>query len=1149
MPPGASPIVLYEFEEGSGSEVLDTASDGAPLDLTIEDSNAISWINGGLSIGAPTVIQSATSAAKVTSAIKASGEVTIEAWLSVDNSAQAGPSRIVSLSVDSGSRNVTLGQVAAQYDVRLRSDDASINDNGTPSTRSDAGVDPSKKQHVVYTLNAAGLATLYIDGVAVTTNTIPGSLSNWDEAFPLMLGNELGGGRPWLGELYQVAIFDQALTASVVSARFAYGDTYAALPPTILPAEVLTPTVQPGGRLEIQYHWDAVPMADDYVMFVHFLDANNRLVFQNDHAPPARTSTWHGPTSWTRGRTVPATLAEGTYKIIVGLYESGNGPRQTLSMGAGVTHAGHKRYLIGTFEVMAELPTELPTVLPVEVLTPVVQPGDTLRIKYRWDAVPMADDYVMFVHFLDANNRLAFQNDHPPATRTSTWHGPTSWTRSRTVPVTLAEGTYKILVGLYESGNGPRQTLSTGAGVTDAGHKRYLIGTFEVTTTELPTVLPAEVLTPVVQPGDTVDIKYHWDAVPMANDYVMFVHFRDANNRLAFQNDHAPATRTSTWSGLTSWTRGRTVPATLAEGTYEIIVGLYQSGNGPRQSILAGSGVTEAGNFAYNVGSFSVTTTPIVIQIEVEDFREGGNGVAYFDSTPGNSGGQHRGEDVDIISNDGGLAVNNVASREWLTFDINVPVAGEYEVDFRFARGGSSSSTVHFELNDVDISGPVEVGPSANWGTYETQALPRLSLPAGQHVLKLFYDDGGINTNWFRLTLAEGPPPSSVPQVEPAPGKVDASTSSKITASFDAFNVSNMGSVNLTVKDQAADAFIDGAVTTQGSEISFSPSISLMNNRVYEVHATGSFLQYTGTIASTDYKWTFKTINPEVPNDPVITYCKDFNNDPIEDYYHDLTTNNSTVKDRWSAPGVTIGHASNRNSRIEGYMSTADQDGDRVLKLTFPAQWTRGVSNDGPDVSIHIPRDDEYYVSYRIKLAPGFFRDGPEGTKLPGFKGLGNVPANTGNCPPPEGKALTSRIALYNYRDSNVDSYVYHADKSNMCGDNFTWRDSSGNKIMLEENRWYHMELRTKLNSNIDVKDGIVEGWLDGVKLSSRNNLRFRTSDPGSAGMSLKINKISFILGMRENAPDGKDDYMYMDNFRISKTRVGPTVGALQCAG
>ena len=63
MPPGASPIVLYEFEEGSGSVVLDTASVGAPLDLTIEDSNAISWISGGLSIDAPTVIQSATSAA------------------------------------------------------------------------------------------------------------------------------------------------------------------------------------------------------------------------------------------------------------------------------------------------------------------------------------------------------------------------------------------------------------------------------------------------------------------------------------------------------------------------------------------------------------------------------------------------------------------------------------------------------------------------------------------------------------------------------------------------------------------------------------------------------------------------------------------------------------------------------------------------------------------------------------------------------------------------------------------------------------------------------------------------------------------------------------------------------------------------------
>lgn len=219
-----SPVVLYEINEGQGTILADTAANGTPLDLSIADTTSTSWLSGGISIHAPTVIQSATSAAKVSNAVKASNEITIEAWVSADNDSQTGPARIVSLSGSPSYRNFTLGQFASQYDIRLRSDDSSISNNGIPSTRSDlVSVTPSLKQHIVYTRNAIGLATIYINGTARATKIIPGSTSNWNATYPLMLANEISGDRPWLGDIYKVAIFDRALAPTVVASRFEGG--------------------------------------------------------------------------------------------------------------------------------------------------------------------------------------------------------------------------------------------------------------------------------------------------------------------------------------------------------------------------------------------------------------------------------------------------------------------------------------------------------------------------------------------------------------------------------------------------------------------------------------------------------------------------------------------------------------------------------------------------------------------------------------------------------------------------------------------------------------------------------------------------------------------------------------------------------------
>lgn len=160
-------------------------------------------------------------------AIKQSGQLTVEAWIVSANTDQKGPARIVSISRDTGSRNMTLGQDRSQFVLRLRTSET--NEQGTPELCTPEGsVLAGQLQHVVATYDGAR-ATFYLDGqpVADTTHFAGdagiGTLQNWDETMHFMLGNEFTGERLWSGAIHLVAFYTQALTAEQVQANFQAG--------------------------------------------------------------------------------------------------------------------------------------------------------------------------------------------------------------------------------------------------------------------------------------------------------------------------------------------------------------------------------------------------------------------------------------------------------------------------------------------------------------------------------------------------------------------------------------------------------------------------------------------------------------------------------------------------------------------------------------------------------------------------------------------------------------------------------------------------------------------------------------------------------------------------------------------------------------
>ena len=165
-------------------------------------------------------------------------------------------------------------------------------------------------------------------------------------------------------------------------------------------------------------------------------------------------------------------------------------------------------------------------------------------------------------------------------------------------------------------------------------------------------------------------------------------------------------------------------------------------------------------------GSTPYTGTPLVIPgtIPAAGFDNGGEGVAYHDTTTGNAGGAYRQADVDLeASTDGGYDVGWTAPGEWLNYTVNVAGAGAYTATFRVAsptQGGS----FHLELNGVNVSGAVAIPATGSWQTWQSVART-VTLAAGTQIARLVIDAAGPgnvigNIASMRFALASAPSPS-----------------------------------------------------------------------------------------------------------------------------------------------------------------------------------------------------------------------------------------------------------------------------------------------------------------------------------------------------------------------------------------------------
>ena len=234
IPDYLQPVALYHFDEAGGNTLRDVSGVGTPIDLEIEQMDSVQWLDKGLTIVEPVVIRSKSPTSKLSDRCNSAQALSIAAWIKPANANQDGPARIVSLSQDTSNRNFTLGQGAwgerptDVFNMRLRT--SKTDNNGEPSLTSERGLSLGEPTHLAYSHDASGNGTLYVNAQNVgTTNS--GTIARWDSSYSLLLANENDGQRPWLGTIYEVAIYCQALTAQDIEAYYNQTVNQPGLPP------------------------------------------------------------------------------------------------------------------------------------------------------------------------------------------------------------------------------------------------------------------------------------------------------------------------------------------------------------------------------------------------------------------------------------------------------------------------------------------------------------------------------------------------------------------------------------------------------------------------------------------------------------------------------------------------------------------------------------------------------------------------------------------------------------------------------------------------------------------------------------------------------------------------------------------------------
>jgi hypothetical protein len=217
-------IAKWEFKTGIGSTAFDTSGVEPAINLTL--SGDVTWVGGwGINVKTGGKAQGSTaSSKKLNDLIRGTGEYTLEAWVAAANVAQE-DAYIMSYSGGTMTRNFTVAQ--QQYQIEAFNRSSTTDSNGQPSviTNPDDEDLQATLQHIVVTFDPVNGRRIYVNGVFTddADADVPASISDWDDTFAFVLGNEVSNDRQFQGVYRLVVIHNRALTQAQILQNFEAG--------------------------------------------------------------------------------------------------------------------------------------------------------------------------------------------------------------------------------------------------------------------------------------------------------------------------------------------------------------------------------------------------------------------------------------------------------------------------------------------------------------------------------------------------------------------------------------------------------------------------------------------------------------------------------------------------------------------------------------------------------------------------------------------------------------------------------------------------------------------------------------------------------------------------------------------------------------
>ncbi|MEQ9232689.1 glycoside hydrolase family 9 protein [Coleofasciculus sp. E2-BRE-01] len=393
------------------------------------------------------------------------------------------------------------------------------------------------------------------------------------------------------------------------------------------------------------------------------------------------------------------------------------------------------------------------------------------------------------------------------------------------------------------------------------------------------------------------------------------------------------------------------------------------------------------------------------IRVQAEDYA------SFFDKSSGNTGGAFRSDDVDIQATTdlgGGYNVGWIQQGEWLTYDVNIPEAGTYDIVARVASAQSGTRSLK-----VSVGGESETlsfGGTGGWQNWTDVTAQGVNLSAGSQQLRLDMLSNSFNVNYIDIvpsTSSPTPPTLSINDVSLTEGN-SGTKNATFTVNLSEASTQSV-SVNYATANDTAIAGSD--YTAKSGTLNFSPgqtsktfTVPILGDTLDEANETFKVNLSQANNATIADSQGVGTIIDNDDSTPVLSQLS-INDVSVTE--GDSGTKNATFTVNLSAPSsqsVSVNYATANDTAIAGSDYTAKSG-----TLSFnPGQTSKTFT-----VPILGDTTVEGNETFKVNLSQA------TNATIGDSQGVGTILNNDSSQPPPQqgdfnyGEALQKSLLFY----------------------------------------------------------------------------------------------------------------------------------------